>query len=157
MPTSLGRRLRAGASGMALAVAAATVGALPATSSTAEHDSPDDHCAPFGCHDILPPGQNGNATLVEILGHQAFGTRPQPSSSQLDMYDDLVHHYDNLTEDRLDEFFLDSTFGVDPDDVDREYQPREDVTITREDRKSTRLNSSHVSNSYAVFCLKKKT
>src|SRR5699024_11623107 len=25
------------------------------------------------------------------------------------------------------------------------------------DRKSTRLNSSHVSNSYAVFCLKKKT
>src|SRR5699024_12851749 len=27
----------------------------------------------------------------------------------------------------------------------------------REDRKSTRLNSSHVSISYAVFCLKKKT
>src|SRR5438874_4076327 len=26
-----------------------------------------------------------------------------------------------------------------------------------EDRKSTRLNSSHVENSYAVFCLKKKT
>src|SRR5207249_8820424 len=28
---------------------------------------------------------------------------------------------------------------------------------SREDRKSTRLNSSHVSISYAVFCLKKKT
>src|SRR5207249_8169994 len=27
----------------------------------------------------------------------------------------------------------------------------------RPDRKSTRLNSSHVSISYAVFCLKKKT
>src|SRR5438874_8632524 len=27
---------------------------------------------------------------------------------------------------------------------------------TRPDRKSTRLNSSHVENSYAVFCLKKK-
>src|SRR5690349_22854447 len=27
---------------------------------------------------------------------------------------------------------------------------------TREDRKSTRLNSSHVESSYAVFCLKKK-
>src|SRR5574337_1768065 len=27
----------------------------------------------------------------------------------------------------------------------------------RPDRKSTRLNSSHHSNSYAVFCLKKKT
>src|SRR5699024_11432184 len=29
-------------------------------------------------------------------------------------------------------------------------------TINRLDRKSTRLNSSHVSISYAVFCLKKK-
>src|SRR5690554_7083310 len=28
--------------------------------------------------------------------------------------------------------------------------------ILREDRKSTRLNSSHVRISYAVFCLKKK-
>src|SRR5438477_1793502 len=28
---------------------------------------------------------------------------------------------------------------------------------TFEDRKSTRLNSSHMSISYAVFCLKKKT
>src|SRR6266704_5752885 len=28
--------------------------------------------------------------------------------------------------------------------------------ITQPDRKSTRLNSSHVSISYAVFCLKKK-
>src|SRR5689334_23826947 len=30
------------------------------------------------------------------------------------------------------------------------------VEITRPDRKSTRLNSSHSSISYAVFCLKKK-
>src|SRR5437868_12150836 len=28
--------------------------------------------------------------------------------------------------------------------------------VARQDRKSTRLNSSHVSISYAVFCLKKK-
>src|SRR4051812_13202434 len=31
-----------------------------------------------------------------------------------------------------------------------------DVVILLEDRKSTRLNSSHMSISYAVFCLKKK-
>ena len=31
-----------------------------------------------------------------------------------------------------------------------------EVAITRSDRKSTRLNSSHVVISYAVFCLKKK-
>src|SRR5438477_4982748 len=30
------------------------------------------------------------------------------------------------------------------------------VLAFREDRKSTRLNSSHMSISYAVFCLKKK-
>src|SRR5690625_2190552 len=30
------------------------------------------------------------------------------------------------------------------------------VMITQRDRKSTRLNSSHVAISYAVFCLKKK-
>src|SRR5437667_6998656 len=28
--------------------------------------------------------------------------------------------------------------------------------VEREDRKSTRLNSSHITMSYAVFCLKKK-
>src|SRR5207249_9234873 len=31
------------------------------------------------------------------------------------------------------------------------------VRRAQQDRKSTRLNSSHVSISYAVFCLKKKT
>src|SRR5690625_6103537 len=30
-------------------------------------------------------------------------------------------------------------------------------TVPAVDRKSTRLNSSHVATSYAVFCLKKKT
>src|SRR3712207_7594643 len=31
-----------------------------------------------------------------------------------------------------------------------------DTAIHNQDRKSTRLNSSHANNSYAVFCLKKK-
>src|SRR5690625_6324308 len=34
--------------------------------------------------------------------------------------------------------------------------PRIDSRIPKRDRKSTRLNSSHVAISYAVFCLKKK-
>src|SRR5690625_7759384 len=47
-----------------------------------------------------------------------------------------------------------------------EPHPREDLAPGRGrrvgrgltgDRKSTRLNSSHVANSYAVFCLNKKT
>src|SRR5690349_22028523 len=32
-----------------------------------------------------------------------------------------------------------------------------EVVLARGDRKSTRLNSSHVESSYAVFCLKKKS
>src|SRR5690349_16585584 len=38
----------------------------------------------------------------------------------------------------------------------RRYAPTGDLPRIRKDRKSTRLNSSHVEISYAVFCLKKK-
>src|SRR5699024_12048671 len=40
----------------------------------------------------------------------------------------------------------------------RDFVLRDDDAVAHdaEDRKSTRLNSSHVSISYAVFCLKKK-
>src|SRR5699024_12374410 len=34
--------------------------------------------------------------------------------------------------------------------------PGDQQSLPKQDRKSTRLNSSHVSISYAVFCLKKK-
>src|SRR5690242_20960383 len=37
-----------------------------------------------------------------------------------------------------------------------DVQTLADWILVREDRKSTRLNSSHMSISYAVFCLKKK-
>src|SRR5699024_12202641 len=44
------------------------------------------------------------------------------------------------------------------DDQDKEIKKLEKSKEGKaEDRKSTRLNSSHVSISYAVFCLKKKT
>ena len=37
-------------------------------------------------------------------------------------------------------------------------EPNQDQEFAREaDRKSTRLNSSHITLSYAVFCLKKTT
>src|SRR5690625_5613146 len=38
-----------------------------------------------------------------------------------------------------------------------QYTDAKIIAITGRDRKSTRLNSSHVAISYAVFCLKKKT
>src|SRR5690625_6798845 len=43
-----------------------------------------------------------------------------------------------------------------PQDQDRRRSERHVQASARTDRKSTRLNSSHVAISYAVFCLKKK-
>src|SRR5438067_3835545 len=43
-----------------------------------------------------------------------------------------------------------------PDDQLQPVFRRPEERLHGEDRKSTRLNSSHVSISYAVFCLKKK-
>src|SRR5690606_41802782 len=59
----------------------------------------------------------------------------------------------------------DDDTGGDRDDAGAErqrprskYGPRRLHRVQRsQDRKSTRLNSSHVKISYAVFCLKKKT
>src|SRR5690242_20858328 len=39
---------------------------------------------------------------------------------------------------------------------DRHRQLAGGLDVSEQDRKSTRLNSSHMSISYAVFCLKKK-
>src|SRR5690348_18179134 len=50
--------------------------------------------------------------------------------------------------------------NIERDDAEqdqRDHLARRDLGETRRDRKSTRLNSSHPSISYAVFCLKKKT
>src|SRR5437667_2970218 len=38
----------------------------------------------------------------------------------------------------------------------RQHFPHPSTSGPRRDRKSTRLNSSHITISYAVFCLKKK-
>src|SRR5256885_12671241 len=57
--------------------------------------------------------------------------------------------------------FLDSRLGsalaVGPGWQQHDQRPRTTWPGTSQDRKSTRLNSSHLVISYAVFCLKKKT
>src|SRR5947209_17369519 len=51
-----------------------------------------------------------------------------------------------------------SLTAVDSHAPDAARDPPEGISVQRkfEDRKSTRLNSSHANISYAVFCLKKK-
>src|SRR5689334_24305254 len=56
---------------------------------------------------------------------------------------DLVMNNETLFDEVIDE-----VMDENPDQIGDK--------VAREDRKSTRLNSSHSSISYAVFCLKKK-
>ncbi|MEV5341595.1 penicillin acylase family protein [Streptomyces sp. NPDC052676] len=119
---------------------ATATAATPHTPATALADTPaataDDHCG-GRCSDILTPGQNGNATLAQILLHQAFGTRPAHSDDQLGPYADLAGRYPGLTDATVDTFFNDASFGVPADQVASTVRPagRTDVTIVR-DRKT---------------------
>src|SRR5690348_18023256 len=58
-----------------------------------------------------------------------------------------------LIEAGVDAVRFNLSHGTHEDHSERAWLVRE---IAAEDRKSTRLNSSHPSISYAVFCLKKK-
>ncbi|MEU4715711.1 penicillin acylase family protein [Micromonospora purpureochromogenes] len=111
--------------------AAAPAATNAATNATTSGFAAGDHCL-GECSDILPPGQNGNATLVEVLANQALGTLPRHAGDQLGRYADLVYGYAGLREDQLGAFFTDAGFGVPADQVERSYSPRTDVTIVRD-------------------------
>ncbi|MEZ0077336.1 penicillin acylase family protein [Planotetraspora sp. GP83] len=114
------------------AAIALLIAGLPATpASAAPYYPPDDYCL-GQCADVLPPGQNGNATLVDILGNQGFGTYPRHSADQLGKYANLISGYTGLTDDQITAFFNDSGFGVPAGQVESTVSPRSDVTIVRD-------------------------
>jgi acyl-homoserine lactone acylase PvdQ len=93
----------------------------------------NDYCG-GQCSDILPPGQNGNATLAQILLNQAFGSMPENASNQLGPYNNLAKGYTGLTNTTINTFFNDASFGVASDQVASTLKPagRTDVTIVRD-------------------------
>ncbi|CAM5414495.1 hypothetical protein STENM36S_06082 [Streptomyces tendae] len=93
----------------------------------------NDHCG-GQCSDILPPGQNGNATLAQILLNQAFGTQPAHAEDQLGPYANLATGYQGLTNDKINTFFNDASFGVPDGQAASTVRPagRDDVTIVRD-------------------------
>ncbi|MFI5978396.1 penicillin acylase family protein [Streptomyces sp. NPDC051452] len=93
----------------------------------------DDYCG-GRCSDILPPGENGNATLAQILLNQAFGTQPDHAEDQLGPYANLAGGYPGLTDATINTFFDDASFGVPSDQVASSEKPagRGDVTIVRD-------------------------
>ncbi|WP_317442464.1 penicillin acylase family protein [Streptomyces collinus] len=93
----------------------------------------NDYCG-GQCSDILPPGENGNATLAQILLNQAFGTQPSHAEDQLGPYANLATGYSGLTDAKINTFFNDASFGVPSDQVASTERPagRGDVTIVRD-------------------------
>ncbi|WP_182884700.1 penicillin acylase family protein [Microbispora sp. H10885] len=115
----------------AAALVLVSVGLPAETATAAPYYPPDDYCL-GQCADVLPPGQNGNATLVDILGNQTLGTYPAHSRDQLGRYADLISGYTGLTDEQISAFFGDSGFGVPANQVESTVSPRSDVTIVRD-------------------------
>ncbi|MGW2641517.1 penicillin acylase family protein [Streptomyces sp. NPDC001348] len=102
---------------------------VTASAATASND----YCG-GQCSDILPPGENGNATLAQVLLNQAFGTQPSHAEDQLGPYANLASGYPALTDSTINTFFNDASFGVPSDQVASTEKPagRTDVSIVRD-------------------------
>ncbi|MDH6138932.1 acyl-homoserine lactone acylase PvdQ [Kitasatospora sp. GP30] len=120
---------------LAAALLAAVPGAVTAQAATGHattgRAAANDYCA-GQCNDILPPGENGNATLADILANKVFGTKPAHTDDQLGPYSALASSYPGLTNDQLNNFFNDSSFGIPAGQVTSTSNPRPDVTILRD-------------------------
>ncbi|MDT7724792.1 MAG: hypothetical protein QOI21_1368 [Actinomycetota bacterium] len=114
-----------------MAAVALGVAVVQVPVATAVPVAVDDYCV-GQCGDILPPGENGNATVAEILANQVLGTRPAHAADQLGKYAALPSGYRGLTTDTISQFFNDSSFGVPAAQVESVITPRADVTITRD-------------------------
>ncbi|MFD7709035.1 penicillin acylase family protein [Streptomyces sp. NPDC059785] len=104
-----------------------------AADTEANAKAANDYCG-GRCSDILPPGQNGNATLAQILLNQAFGTQPSHAEDQLAPYANLATGHTTLTDATIKNFFNDASFGVASDQIASTTRPanRTDVTIVRD-------------------------
>ncbi|MGH9119287.1 MAG: penicillin acylase family protein [Acidimicrobiales bacterium] len=90
------------------------------------------HGDPGGFRNVLPPGQDGSFTLVEVLRGLAGGGLPEGATDQIGMYDQLVRAAPGLTEADVDRLFKDASFGVPPTDIASVYRPHPDVTVVRD-------------------------
>ncbi|MFJ2718399.1 penicillin acylase family protein [Streptomyces sp. NPDC087437] len=112
---------------------AAAAGTPAGAAAGAAAAASNDYCG-GQCSDILPPGENGNATLAQILLNQAFGTQPSHAEDQLGPYANLATGYPALTDAKINSFFNDASFGVPSGQVASTEKPagRSDVTIVRD-------------------------
>src|SRR5690242_19138608 len=76
----------------------------------------------------------------------------------MDVKLDIARMIESLEQERINVPVVACGIGANADAAVRAIKAgaKEYIPLPPEDRKSTRLNSSHMSISYAVFCLKKK-
>src|SRR5690606_40977016 len=87
---------------------------------------------------------DGEVTAGEHLDHS------------LEYLDDATHAAAHQAEEDYNKAKAELDAAVAKGDKEAEEAARKNLADAETDRKSTRLNSSHVKISYAVFCLKKK-
>src|SRR5207249_7397651 len=106
--------------------------------------------------EVLRQAEALTAVGVELLGFSILAIKPQPDTSkalEAEARERLLREADDAIYNRRNN-------AVEQERKIRENELNTEVAVQTKqreiDRKSTRLNSSHVSISYAVFCLKKK-
>jgi acyl-homoserine lactone acylase PvdQ len=82
---------------------------------------------------ILPPGQGGYMNGTELLESQGTGEVPDHYTDQRETYAKLISEVGKVTAETLGDYFKDASFGVKPDDIARQYSPRDGVEIIRDE------------------------
>jgi acyl-homoserine lactone acylase PvdQ len=94
--------------------------------------------APYGTDDaggfrnVLPPGENGTASLAQILAFRGSGELPPHFADQQGLYENLVYAAPGLTDAQVPAYFKDATFGVPASEVESTIEPKPGVTIVRD-------------------------
>ncbi|HEX2296757.1 MAG TPA: penicillin acylase family protein, partial [Actinomycetota bacterium] len=116
-------------------VATVALAATALVSPVGAADQAEPPVQPYGERDgavtalnILPPGQGEYQNGPE----QAAGMQSPHNSDQIELYERMVQGAPDIRRADLTEYFKDATFGVKPDDVEREYSPREGVVVVRD-------------------------
>jgi acyl-homoserine lactone acylase PvdQ len=119
---------------LACAVAVSTLGA--ALAATPAKGAEERFAAPDGAVtalNILPPGQGRYLNTLELAEAQTTGSQPAHNTDQAQMYADLIKLAPNVTEADLPSLFKDASLGLSEEAVAREYEPREGVTVARDE------------------------
>lgn len=93
---------------------------------------------PYGANDaggfrnVLPPGENGLATLAQIFAFRGTGVIPPHFADQQPLYENLVYGSPTLTDEGVGAYFKDATFGVPAGQVASTVEPKPGVTIVRD-------------------------